>query len=277
MYIYPYKNGSQSVAALADSLEAKIIKLESSKFKGSKSKFVINWGNSMPNKEVSKSNVLNKPEAVAMATDKLTFFNAVSGQVSIPPYTTTKDVAEAWLNENKKIVVREKLNSHSGDGIVIIDNQDVWNEYDHRRAKMYVMYIPKKDEYRVHVMNGEAFDIQKKAVASGVDKSVVNYTIRNHHNGFIYVRDGVRENCPSQVIEEAINAIRIIGLDFGAVDVIYNKYRNQAFVLEVNTAPGLEGQSVTNYNETFTTAFNALTFTSRPISISSTVTLTNPF
>jgi D-alanine-D-alanine ligase-like ATP-grasp enzyme len=42
-----------------------------------------------------------------------------------------------------------------------------------------------------------------------------------------------------------------LGLDFGAADVLFNARRNQAYVLEVNTAPGLEGQTVNDYAEAF--------------------------
>ena len=37
--------------------------------------------------------------------------------------------------------------------------------------------------------------------------------------------------------------------DFGAFDVIYNQKKNQAFVLECNTAPGIEGTTLDNYVE----------------------------
>lgn len=249
MFIYPYKMGSKSVEALSLALEARIIRLENSKFKGSDKKFVINWGNSVTNEEIEKANVLNKPEAVALATNKLTFFDKVSGIVSIPQYTIHREVAEVWVNEGKKVVVREKLNGHSGEGIVLFDNQSAWSEYNHSRAKLYVLYIPKKDEYRVHVVNGEPIDIQRKAIQPGLTREQVNFSIRNHHNGFIYVREGVADSCPSHVVEQAILAVNTVGLHFGAVDVIWNEYRKQGVVLEVNTAPGLEGQSVANYSK----------------------------
>jgi D-alanine-D-alanine ligase-like ATP-grasp enzyme len=40
-------------------------------------------------------------------------------------------------------------------------------------------------------------------------------------------------------------------LDFGAVDIIYNAKRNECYVLEVNTAPGLEGTTVEKYATKF--------------------------
>jgi len=251
MFIYPYKMGSKSVAALAAALEARVIRLENSKFRGNSDKLVINWGNSVTNEEIEAANVLNKPACVALATNKLHFFQTVADVLSIPEYTTDRTVAETWLDAGKRVVVREKLSGHSGDGIVLIEDTITWDSYDHSRAKMYVLYVPKKDEYRVHVVAGEVIDVQRKAIHPEVNKASVNFQIRNHRNGFIYVREGVRENCPPMVMEQALLAVELTNLHFGAVDVIWNEHRNKAFVLEVNTAPGLEGTSVDNYTKAF--------------------------
>ena len=50
-----------------------------------------------------------------------------------------------------------------------------------------------------------------------------------------------------ELVKQAVLACTISRLDFGAVDVIYNTHQNKYYVLEVNTAPGLEGQTVTIY------------------------------
>ena len=47
----------------------------------------------------------------------------------------------------------------------------------------------------------------------------------------------------------ALNAIEDLQLDFGAVDVVVSGYSGGAFVLEVNSAPGLEGTTVQKYVE----------------------------
>jgi D-alanine-D-alanine ligase-like ATP-grasp enzyme len=46
-------------------------------------------------------------------------------------------------------------------------------------------------------------------------------------------------------------AIKSLGLDFGAIDMIYNERRNQYYVLEVNTACGLTGTTLDKYVEVF--------------------------
>jgi glutathione synthase/RimK-type ligase-like ATP-grasp enzyme len=53
--------------------------------------------------------------------------------------------------------------------------------------------------------------------------------------------------------EAAINACKALGLDFGAVDLIQD-IKGNYYVLEINTAPGLEGATVANYAAAFTEA-----------------------
>jgi hypothetical protein len=43
-------------------------------------------------------------------------------------------------------------------------------------------------------------------------------------------------------------------LDFGAVDLIWNENQNVVYVLEVNTAPGMEGTTLENYCDAFSNA-----------------------
>lgn len=242
-FIYPYKAGSSSVKSLKEGLDAKTIKLANSKFKG-KGKLVINWGNSTMNKELEEAIVINKPDAVKVASNKQTFFETVEGKVNIPPFTADKDVAYEWLKEGGSIIVREVLTGHSGNGIVYIDSLDLWEEYNHDNAKMYVKYIPKKDEYRVHVMFGEVVDVQRKAAKKDF-VGEPNWKVRNHKNGFVFVREGVDPD--DEVLNQAKLAVKEVGLDFGAVDIIWNNHYKKAVVLEINTAPGLEGTTLKNY------------------------------
>lgn len=249
MFIYPYKAASKSVALLAEALDAKIIRLENSKFKGSENKLIINWGNSMTNEEIEKATVLNHPKAVAQASNKLTFFELAKGQIPIPEFTTDVAVAREWL-PSSAIVVRETLTGHSGEGIFICETNEEFDNYldEIGRAKMFTRYIPKKDEFRIHVVNGEIIDVQQKK--RNRDRNTPNWKIRNHSNGFIYAREGV-ELPSDEMALDAIKAVELCGLYFGAVDMIWNAYKKQGYVLEINTAPGLEGQTVENYAEHF--------------------------
>lgn len=259
--LYPYKTGSESAKALAEALGIKRIKSEGSKYKGSKNKLVINWGCSKMSEEAEKSNVINKPEAVALASNKLSFFQTmreynanVDGTpafpcfVDLPEWTTSKKEAEQWIDEGCTIVCRTVLNGHSGQGIVIANNKEQLVN-----APLYVIYVPKKQEYRLHVFMGKVVDMQRKARNREVPDDKVNWMVRNHDNGFIFARNeepiaGINYN---NLHQQAIVCVNACGLDFGAVDLIWNEKNRRCYILEINTAPGLSGETLIGYKKRF--------------------------
>lgn len=246
--IYGYKQGSQSAKALAQAMGMKVIKHEGSKFKGNPNKVVINWGASEVPDEVNKCQVINKPASVKKASNKLMFFNLVKGKLNIPEYTTNQEEAKVWSDEGCLVVGREILNGHSAKGLHIISPEN-WEHFPHHIVKMYVKYVPKKQEYRVHVVGDKVIDIRRKALRGDFPKQQANWQVRNHDNGFIFAKDGFE--APQEVLDQSVEAIKLVGLDFGAVDVIWNSFYDKAYVLEVNTAAGLEGSTVNNYAEGF--------------------------
>lgn len=242
VYVYPYKQGSASARLLAENIGAKRIKREGSRFKGSPDKIVINWGCSELPEEVLKCQVINHPDKLSNATNKLKFFQEVENQVNIPRYTT--DIAEAreWLGGGKTVVERHKLTGNSGEGIRLVEPDG-----ELQQAPLYVQYVPKREEFRIHVMKGKVVDVQRKARRRDVEDDEVNWKIRNHDNGFIFQRNDVL--CPEEVTNQAVLACEAVGLDFGAVDIIYNERQGKAYVLEVNCAPGLTGSTLDGYTE----------------------------
>jgi glutathione synthase/RimK-type ligase-like ATP-grasp enzyme len=158
--------------------------------------------------------------------------------VSCPEWTTDYFTALSWLEEGSTVFCRTRVQAHSGNGIVIASNPD-----ELVSAPLYTKYIKKKKEFRVHVFNNEVIDIQEKRRAMGSD---AGFLIRNHANGFVFCRDDIIE--PSDLRDVAIQAVTSLGLDFGAVDVIYNQHYDKCYALEVNTAPGLEGSTLTSYS-----------------------------
>lgn len=306
-FIYPYKPGSESCKALAGELGLKRIAHQNSRFKGNKDTLVINWGASKVSEEVSKCIILNPPQAVKQASDKLLAFTKwnegkrktrkvkVAGRthdlqldhdvfnevapdfvgkiadhpryggveilekapqdgefVRTPEFTTSREEAFRWLVKGHTVVERHVLNGNSGAGIRLVEPN---GEEELTKAPLYVKYVPKKQEYRIHVCGGEAVDIQRKARRKDVADEDINWKIRNHDNGFIFARneDGV---VPPDVIVQAVNSVKLLGLDFGAVDVIFNDKEQQAYVLEVNTAPGLSGSTLEGYVSRFKAIIN---------------------
>lgn len=138
---------------------------------------------------------------------------------------------------------RAILSGHSGQGISIHEDADTLTE-----APLYTRYINKTDEYRVHVFKGVVIDVQRKARDTSVPDDAVNWQVRNHDNGFIFMRDGVTPSTvPEAVIQNSLAVFNATGLDFGAVDVIWNSTHDKAYVLEVNSSPGMSGTTLDNF------------------------------
>lgn len=233
--VFPYKQGSASARALADRIGARVLRLRGSTFRPRRDDVLINWGSGSATPG-GYARTLNGHAAVAAAANKLSAFTIMrDAGVSIPEFWTDRNAIPA---DAYPIVCRTVLSGHSGRGIVVADTPDQLVQ-----APLYTRYIPKQDEYRVHVVAGEVIAVQRKARRTDVENP--NWRIRNHGNGFNFVRGGV--DAPAHVLEQSIIAVRSLGLDFGGVDVVWNARRQLSYVLEVNTACGLEGQTVDDY------------------------------
>jgi glutathione synthase/RimK-type ligase-like ATP-grasp enzyme len=206
----------------------------------------INWGNS--NLEVGEGKkTINNPANVAVASNKLSTFNALKDVdgIRIPVYTTDRAVATSWLAEKITVVCRTVLSGHSGAGIVLADTEDKLV-----RAPLYVQYIKKQKEFRIHVAFGEVIDVQEKRKRKDLPEDFkADFQVRNHQTGWVYCREDITE--PEGMRQMAQRVVAQLNLDFGAVDIIWNEKRNECYCLEVNTAPGLEGSTVGNYAQAF--------------------------
>ena len=247
MFIYAWSKFSEGASELAEELGAKRIKHENSKFKGNPNKTVINWGSSKLPVEVMKCKVINHPDKVILCSDKLNFFKRVSAEI-VPEWTEVMDEALSWVANGYTVCARTILNGHSAEGLVLMDKDHPDNFV---KAPLYTRYIPKKDEFRVHVVNGVVVDVQRKVVKkekldSGED---INWKIRNLGNGFIYQRENIV--VPDEVKAVSTKAVEQIGLDFGAVDVVVDVKTQKPYVLEINTAPGITGATVKAYATAF--------------------------
>jgi glutathione synthase/RimK-type ligase-like ATP-grasp enzyme len=205
---------------------------------------LVNWGAGSIPARVGRDNltILNPAEAVSLSGNKLRSFErfAEFPNVRIPQWTTSQEEARSIIQEGGVIVCRTQLRGHSGEGIVLAETVEQLVD-----APLYVKYIKKQKEFRVHVGSGEVLDIQEKRRRQDYEGDA-NFKVRNHHTGWVYCRENIEE--PADLRQQALEAIAALGLDFGAVDLIYNARQNQSYVLEVNTAPGLEGTTLEVYS-----------------------------
>jgi hypothetical protein len=250
-FVYPYRQGSNSAIALAQGIQGKVIRLENSKFKPSTRKTVVNWGSTTIEPDILRlTKVINPPSLVNRASNKKNFFELAkeAGEAgpNVPEFTFSKEQARQWLTEDKpkKLFARTVLAGHSGEGIVKVNT--VEDLAPIAEGTMFVVYVPKKREFRFHVdRKAGVFCIQEKLKKKDVPNEEVDYQIRNHANGFIFAKQDI--DVPEGCKEQAVKALAVTGLDFGAVDVIYNERQATAYALELNTAPGLEGSTIEDY------------------------------
>lgn len=236
MFILPYKKGSKSAKSLAKSLEVKRLK----QF-GTKKVFrkpIINWGNS---KKTIESFMLNKTDNVNVAVNKLKAFQKLlECNISIPDFTTEYEVAKQWILDEEIVVARSLLESHSGKGITICHIIEDLPQ----NSKVYVKYFKKTYEFRVHIFKGKVIDYIQKRKRNEITE--VNKYVRSYDNGWVFCRDNamVLDNIKTL----AVDAVNALGLDFGAVDIVM-KANGKAKVLEVNTAPALQGTTLKCYTK----------------------------
>ncbi len=250
VFLFRQNAASQGAKLLSRSLGIKMIKPENSSFRGSSAKTIINWGSGSEFPfDLKNTTVLNTPDRVAKVTNKRTFFEMCRehGGVDIPDFTTRKIEALDWLRGGSTVFARTILQGSGGEGIVDIQTEGQLNEI--QEGTLLVKYVKKKKEFRIHVADGGVINQQEKKKKGSVPLESINWRIRNHDGGFVFCREGV--NVPRKVTDQAKLALEVSGLCFGAVDVLWNAKHQRAVVLEINTAPGLEGSTVISYQNFF--------------------------
>jgi hypothetical protein len=139
------------------------------------------------------------------------------------------------------IYCRTLTRASCGRGIVVAENRD-----DVVPAGLYTKGIKCKREYRIHMFDGEVIDLVAKCKRHEDEES--NPYIRNHNHGWIFARDAVR--IPDSITEKLHDigkkTMQSLSMDFGAIDVVRDTEDN-VFVLEVNSAPGMEGTTIERY------------------------------
>lgn len=242
--IYPYKLYSASAKVMARGLNVNRIK-ESGEFRNNFNRLIVNWGNPRQPRTFKYTRILNNPDKVDIAIDKLATYQKLKEKgVQVPEFTTDRATALDWLRRNR-VVGRSLLRGSRGRGITVYERGDAAEPEGvailKPEDKVWQRYVTKKYEYRVHVFKGKVIDTQIKRRRNGEDTSL----IRNLENGYVFCRDGIGPDVARDAI--AISAVSALGLDFGGVDVLFNEKKNAYYCLEINTAPGLEGTTIDRY------------------------------
>lgn len=188
--------------------------------------------------------ILNPPDKVALSSNKLRTFELLS-KAAVPcvRWTVDKNKVSEWIAQGHKVLARQRLDSSGGRAIVVFDKLPA------PEAPLFTRYFPKTHEFRVHVVGGEAIDLVEKKIKSELKDKVENRVIRSHRNGWVFAHDSLSISDGADLAhlrKLAVDAVRAVGLDFGAVDILCTlddgnpRRLKTALVCELNSAPGIE-------------------------------------
>jgi len=104
-------------------------------------------------------------------------------------------------------------------------------------ATHFMRFVQSDHEFRVHIFKGKSIRISEKKFFED-EGGKRDYTTIKPTSNIKHVRRAAKK------------AVKALGLDFGAVDVLATD--DECWVLEVNTAPGLGGTMPKVWAETFT-------------------------
>lgn len=159
-------------------------------------------------------------------------------------FTTDRQIVNTWLDEDHTVFGRKYLNASCGKGIVVIEPDPFGEVY--ADCLVYTKYKKKKREFRVHVFKDQVVSVVEKKRKKEFD-GARDTKIRNVANGYVFVQQNVDE--PEGLRELALRAADVTHSDFKGVDIGYNKLKDELFVIEVNSAPGIQGNNINRYLE----------------------------
>ena len=234
--ICPYKPSSAGAQNLKEALEELLpysVERVTPDYRIKSNEWIINWGNGNFRAErqddVVNTKVINSARKVCYCINKLDFFRILEDEdVVIPRWTTRSDIARKWVSEGTPVYCRGDIEGRDGRGIQIATTSK-----EIIPAHLYTAKIESDQEFRVHVFKHKPiFDLIKRHHKPTKENNLV----RSGSNGWNYHRD---ITLPDIAHQEAIKTSKALGMDFCAVDILWNSKTRIATVLEANSAPEL--------------------------------------
>lgn len=263
-------------------------------------KIIIGWGAKTTKAvDFGKTTVFNHPNAIRVNRNKFEALKLMqAAKVAVAPFVAADDIL-ADMKKAKPTVqlpLIARTNFHQGGNEFftcltkthVLDTVAILQKRL-EKAGYFQNYIDVKDEYRLHIFNGELIVAARKTPRDNIEEAykeqqaekigamadkkgekldkktldfALNYQagkiagpdniIKSNTRGYKFVPVAVNK-VAANLIEEAKKAVKALGLAFGAVDCVLDS-DGKAWVLEVNSGPGLEGTAF----DAYVTAFKKL-------------------
>lgn len=192
---------------------------------------IINWGNRILRNSDCK---VNFPSAIENASDKrLSRILLQSAGVKVPTTVT-------WQNPEKlqpkfPLIIRPS-HHHAGKKFYIAhtprEAANLVLRFPELADGYFSEIFPKTHEYRVHCAHGKILMISEKPLQEG--------EIRANHSVIEESWRALRwSEYNEKICKESLKAVEVLGLDYGAVDIMYNSKDDSVAVCEINTSPSV--------------------------------------
>jgi len=215
---------------------------------------LIRWGREdCSNKDTLFSRVINKANAISLNKEKAhVLLKLYENDVRVPRVYIpspnqclslhTKREFNRFARELEETLsypmIGRKFPYHShGNWIYFIKNRRRLKRAGYRDH--YIQFIKGDLELRAHVLNNKLVRLSRKVPVD--DK--YNKRIKNTKRGWLlsdldelnYIKDlNIKD-----IEDQCIKAMKVIDLDFGAIDIIIENSTNLPYILELNSAPSL--------------------------------------
>lgn len=211
---------------------------------------LIRWGSSAPVPKTPKK-VLNKKDAISLASDKFTsLMKLKEGNVPVPKMLPIAELQQFTIKEvlskglSHPVLARKPHHTRGKDILLCLQNKDIRRAVRWKKTFL-IEYIPTEREYRVHVFGDEIIRTSQKVLMSR--DNYLPY-MRNDDHNHTYRNPRKPLTDPQKAV--IINAVKVLDLDFGAVDMVISD-DNNPYILEVNTGPSLIENGIEIYEQKF--------------------------
>ncbi|SRR5258708_15291760 len=202
---------------------------------------LIRWGSrkSLP---ITFQRVLNKPEAIKKASNK----------AECRKLLTSKRIPVPAPSETEFPVIGRPAKHKAGSGFFVCNNEQEIINAKINGAVYFSKFYPKTKEYRVHVAGDKTLLVSVKE--GDTTKMIWNKRLSNFNFRHMHRSEWLENEDLFYMVRLAKKAIRVIGLDFGAVDVLafpIDQSLPKFVVCEVNTTPALSPLAISKYVKYF--------------------------
>src|SRR6266702_7048893 len=193
--------------------------------------------------------VFNTAKAIELASNKLKALEVMkAADIRVPNVYTINQVKP----EDFPVLGRKVQHIAGNDIVLCLQKVDLTEAVNQCGCSYFTKYIPTAVEYRIHVFGDQVIKTSQKVLTQ--PELNKDPWIRNFDEGYTF--HSPSQKLPSMTKMLAVAAVESLGLTFGAVDIVVGD-DGKSYVLETNTAPGLQADSsISVYVEKFKAALS---------------------